>query len=99
EYLVPLFDRGKGRERDTNLGNDTGDDELFLTGRLHRRDKVVVVPGVDLPWPGDVGGIREQFLKFRHERSVRAVLETGGQDRRQLEIFRSVRQGQHIVLE
>jgi hypothetical protein len=52
EDLVALLDRRERREGDADLGDDAGDDQLLLAGGLHRRDEVLVVPGVDLAGAG-----------------------------------------------
>jgi len=71
----------------------------LLAGGLHCLDEVLVVPGVDLAWAGDVRGIREQCFQLRHQRAVGALLEAGGEDGRQVEELGQVGQGQHVVLE
>ena len=52
-----FLDGRQCRESDTNLSHHPGDDELFLTGRLHRLHEFLVVPSVDLAGTGDVGRI------------------------------------------
>jgi len=49
-------------ECDTHLGDNTRDDKLFLASGLYRLDKILIVPGIDLPGPGDIGRIGTHFL-------------------------------------
>jgi hypothetical protein len=53
-----------------NLRDDPGDDELFFSRGFHGREKVRIVPGVDVPGTGDVGGVGEGLLPFGDPRSV-----------------------------
>ena len=98
EYVKPLLQRREGREGYADIGHHAGDDQL-LAGGLDRLDEVLVVPGVDVAGAGDVRGLREHFLEFRHQRAVGAVLEAGGEDGRQVEEPGDVGQCQDVVLE
>ncbi|MNR19464.1 hypothetical protein D3C85_1362580 [compost metagenome] len=72
---------------------------MFLAGSLDGFDKVLVVPGVDLPWARNVRSIREQSLQLRHQWAVRARFKAGRQNGRQFEVLGQIGQRQHVVLE
>lgn len=61
--------------------------------------KVRVVLGIDLAGASDERCVREHFLQFGHNGTVRPLLEAGGEDSRQLEVSGHVGQGQDAVLE
>jgi len=84
EYLKTFLTSRQSRKCDTNLGNDTRDDQLLLTCALDRLQKVFVVLRVDLAGARDVGGIGKQFFQLRNQKAVRTVLETGREDSREI---------------
>src|SRR5918999_514040 len=81
ENVVSLLNGGKRREGHAGLSNWAGNDELLAASLLDRFDEVLVIPGVNVPRTRNVGRVREHLLQFRHQRPVRAVLETRGQNR------------------
>lgn len=99
EDVVTGFDGGQCRERHAYLGDHARNEQLLSAGRLDGVDKILIVSGIDLAWAGDVWRIRELLLQLWHQRAVGAVLEAGGQDRRQREIRGDIRQRQHVILE
>jgi len=57
EHFIALLDGGKSRKGYADFGNHAGDDELLAAGLLHRIDEILIVPGVDVAGPGDVGRV------------------------------------------
>ncbi|MNH75833.1 hypothetical protein D3C73_280860 [compost metagenome] len=99
KYIKARLDCRQRRERHADFGHHPGDDQLFLASRLDGFDKVLVVPGVDLPWARNVRSIREQSLQLRHQWAVRARFKAGRENRRQFEVLGQIGQRQHVVLE
>ena len=99
EDFVAFFEGGEGGKGDADFGDDAGEDELLFAGGFDGFDEVFIVPGVDVAGAGDVGRIGKEGLDLGHERTVGAVFETGGEDRRQFEILGGVGEGHDVVAE
>lgn len=63
---------------------------------LEIKEEILVVPGVDVSWPGDIGGLGEKLFEFRQERAVRIVLKAGSQNGRQFELPGRISRLRHI---
>lgn len=89
----------KSREGYTNVCDDSGNDQLFAAGILHRRHEIVIVPGVDLARAGDERRVRKIFPSAQ-ARSARSgpVFKTRRENRWQFVVFRDIRESQDIVL-
>ncbi|MNF96275.1 hypothetical protein D3C84_790590 [compost metagenome] len=72
---------------------------MLATGGLDCLDEIFVIPRVDLAWAGDIRRVRKHLFQLRHQWTIWALLEAGGENGRQLEKPGYVCQGQHVVLE
>jgi hypothetical protein len=80
ENGVTCLKKRKGDKDNTNIGGDTGDENLLLSSGLDSISKVGVVPSIDLAVAFDKGRIGVHFQNLLRERTVGTGLSTGGHD-------------------
>jgi len=61
-HFVACFQRMESGEGDTDVGDHGGNDKLFAAGLLHRLDKVLIIPGIDLARARNERRVTEQVL-------------------------------------
>jgi hypothetical protein len=59
----------------------------------------LIIPSIDVPRSGNLGGIREQLLQFRHQGTVGSILKAGRQNRSKIKVFCAGPQSKSIILE
>src|SRR2546427_5518287 len=62
KHFVACFQRMESGEGDTDVGDHAGNDKLFAAGLLHRLDKVLIIPGIDLARARNERRVTEQVL-------------------------------------
>lgn len=99
KHFITSLNSGKSRECHTDFSDHTNDDQLLAASAANRLNTFFMIPSIDVPRSGNLGGIREQLLQFRHQGTVGSILKAGRQNRWKIKVFCAGPQSKSIILE
>ncbi len=99
KHFIISLNSGKSRECHTDFSDHTSDDQRLAASAANRLNKFFILPSIDVPRSGNLGGIREQLLQLRHQGTVGSILNAGRQNRWKIKVFWAGPQSKSIILE